>query len=199
MDRAVRAPDPPVRREDFLGLESWGTTVGVVGLGNVGTRVARKWRGAFDATILAYDPCVPADRWSDLPHERMPSLDAMLPRCDELTLHLPLTAKSRGMIGGRELGLMKPAAILVNTARGGIVDEAALHAALAAGRLFGAGIDVFGREPPTAADPLVGLPNVVCTPHAAGGSLETQGKSSFAVARQLLDVLAGREPWGRVA
>jgi D-3-phosphoglycerate dehydrogenase len=199
MDRAVRAPGPPVRREDFLGLESWAKTVGVVGMGNIGARIARKWRGAFDATILAYDPYVPADRWSDLPHERMSSLEAMLPRCDLLTLHLPLTAESRSMIGARELGLMKPTAILVNTARGGIVDEAALYAALAARRLFGAGIDVFEREPPGAADSLTGLPNVVCTPHAAGGSLETQEKSSLAVARQLLDVLAGREPWGRVA
>jgi D-3-phosphoglycerate dehydrogenase len=198
MDRAIRAGGT-VLREDFLGLEAWGRTVGIVGMGNIGTRIARKWHGAFGSKILAYDPYVPPDRWSDIPHERVSSLHDMLPRLDVLTLHLPLTLESRGMIGKRELEMMKPTAILVNTARGGIVDEAALHAVLSAGHLFGAGLDAFAMEPPTTDNPLVSLPNVVSTPHAAGGTSDTQVKSSLAVARQLIDVLGGAEPWGRVA
>jgi len=198
MDRAVRAGGR-VSRENFLGQEAWGRTVGIVGMGNIGTRVARKWHGAFESRILALDPYVPADRWSDLPHERVASLAEMLPRVDVLTLHLPLTSESRGMVGAAELAAMKPTAILINTARGGIVDEGALSAALAAGHLFGAGLDAFAVEPPTVDNPLVSHPNVICTPHAAGGTRDTQVKSSIAVARQLLDVLGGAEPWGRVA
>ena len=198
MDRAVRSGSP-VLRENFLGVESWGRVVGIVGMGNIGTKVARKWHGAFASRLIAYDPYVPADHWPDIPHTRAASLEEMLPRVDLLTLHLPLTPESRGMIGERALSLMKPSAILVNAARGGIVDEAALHAALVSGRLFGAGLDVFAVEPPGTANPLVGLPNVVCTPHAAGGTLDTQRNSSLAVARQLLDVLNGKEPWARVA
>lgn len=198
MDRAVRS-NGPVRRENFLGVESWGRTVGIVGMGNIGTKVARKWRGAFASRIVAYDPYVPAGHWPDIPHTRAASLEEMLPEVDLLTLHLPLTLETRGMIGERAFSLLKPGAVLVNAARGGIVDEAALHAALASGRLFGAGLDVFSIEPPTAANPLAGLPNVVLTPHAAGGTLDTQRNSALAVARQLLDVLAGKEPWARVA
>ncbi|WP_426959371.1 NAD(P)-dependent oxidoreductase [Muricoccus radiodurans] len=198
MDRAIRGGGQ-VSRENFLGLEAWGRTVGIIGMGNIGTRIARKWHGAFESKILALDPYVPADHWPDIPHERLATLAEMLPRVDVLTLHLPLTEESRGMIGAAELAVMRPTAILVNTARGGIVDEAALHAALASGHLFGAGLDAFALEPPTTENPLVSLPNVVCTPHAAGGTQDTQAKSSLAVAQQLLDVLGGGEPWARVA
>jgi D-3-phosphoglycerate dehydrogenase len=198
MDRVIRS-GATIRREDFLGGESWGTSVGIIGMGNIGTRVARKWRGAFEARILAFDPYVPADRWADIPHERVARLQDLLPRVDLLTLHLPLTPDSRDLIGAAELALMRPGAILVNTARGGIVNEAALYDALAAGRLGGAGLDVFAQEPPTTANPLIGLPNVVCTPHAAGGTRDTQRKSALAVAQQLVDVLNGKEAWGRVA
>lgn len=198
MDRALRSGDR-VLRENYLGVESWGRTVGIVGMGNIGTKVARKWRGAFESRLVAYDPYVSAGHWPDIPHTRASSLEEMLPQVDLLTLHLPLTQEARGMIGARALSLMKPSAILVNAARGGIVDETALYEALSAGRLFGAGLDVFSIEPPTAENPLVSLPNVVCTPHAAGGTLDTQRNSSLAVAQQLLDVLGGAKPWSRVA
>jgi len=132
-----------VERANILGLEMMEKTVGIIGMGNIGTRVARKWRGAFDARILAYDPYVPANHWPDIQHERVASLADMLPRVDLLTLHLPLTDESRGMIGAVALAQMKPTAVLVNTARGGIVDEAALYQAIASGRLYGAGLDVF--------------------------------------------------------
>ncbi|MGC1467317.1 MAG: hydroxyacid dehydrogenase [Pseudolabrys sp.] len=188
-----------VERADFLGMESWEKTVGIVGIGNIGTRVARKWHGAFNARIMAYDPYVAPDALPDVPHQRVGSLAEMLPHLDILTLHLPLTAESRGMINAAALALMKPTAIVVNAARGGIVDERALYEAIKAGRLFGAGLDVFEQEPPTTANPLVGLPTVVSTPHAAAGTYETQVRSSMLVAQQLFEALEGREPLGRVA
>jgi D-3-phosphoglycerate dehydrogenase len=200
MDRALRRDGPPVERADYLGLECWGRTIGIIGMGNIGTRVARKWRGAFDARLIALDPYRPADHWAGIPHERASSLAELLPKADILTLHLPLTPETRHMIGARELGLMKPTAVLINTSRGGIVEEEALYEALKAKRIFGAGFDVFEVEPPgPSTTRLLSLPNLVATPHAAGGTLETQAKSSELVARQILDVLAGRPALSRVA
>ncbi|MGA2568378.1 MAG: NAD(P)-dependent oxidoreductase [Pseudolabrys sp.] len=197
-DRNIRSGGV-VERSDFLGLESWQKTVGIVGMGNIGTLVARKWHAAFDARIVAYDPYVPADVWPDIPHRRASSLAELLPQVDILTLHLPLTDESRGMIDAAALSFMKPSAVVMNTSRGGIVDERALYDAIVAGRLFGAGLDVFEREPPTADHPLMRLPTVVATPHAGGGTYETQARSSLLVAQQLFEALAGRELLDRVA
>jgi D-3-phosphoglycerate dehydrogenase len=197
-DRQIRT-GAVVERSDFLGLESWQKIVGVIGMGDIGTRIARKWHGAFDARIIAYDPYKPAETWPDIPHSRANSLAELLPQADILTLHLPLTAESRGMIDAAALALMKPSAVVVNTSRGGIVDEAALYQAVSTGKLFGAGLDVFEIEPPTAAHPLMRLPTVVATPHAGGGTYETQARSSLLVAEQLFEALAGGEPLGRVA
>jgi D-3-phosphoglycerate dehydrogenase len=197
-DRMTRA-DGKVQRADFLGYESWQKTVGIVGMGNIGTLVARKWRGAFDAKIIGYDPYVPANRWSELPHNRAASLEEMLPQVDILSLHLPLTPESRNMIDAARLALMKPSAIVVNTSRGGIVNEAALYQAISSGKLFGAGFDVFEVEPPTSDHPLMSLPTFVGTPHAAAGTIETQARSSMLAASQLLEALAGGQPLGQVA
>jgi len=196
-DRRIRGGGK-IERANFLGHESWQKTVGVVGMGNIGTLVARKWRGAFDAKIIGYDPYVPAERWSDLPHQRAASLEAMLPQVDILSLHLPLTEEGRNLIDAPRLALMKPSAIVVNTSRGGIVDEAALHQAISSGKLFGAGFDVFEIEPPTSNHPLMTLPTFVGTPHAAAGTIDTQIRSSMLVASQLFEALAGGQPLGRV-
>jgi D-3-phosphoglycerate dehydrogenase len=197
-DRRIRAGGK-VPRADFLGHESWQKTVGIVGMGNIGTLVARKWRGAFDAKIIGYDPYVPADRWSELPHRRAASLEEMLPQVDVLSLHLPLTAESRNLIDAARLSLMKPTAIVVNTSRGGIVNEAALYQAISSEKLFGAGFDVFEAEPPTSDHPLMMLPTFVGTPHAAAGTIETQARSSVLTASQLFEALAGGQPLGQVA
>jgi D-3-phosphoglycerate dehydrogenase len=197
-DRMTRA-DGKVQRANFLGYESWQKTVGIVGMGNIGTLVARKWRGAFDAKIIGYDPYVPANRWSELPHKRAASLEEMLPQVDILSLHLPLTPESRNLIDAARLALMKPSAIVVNTSRGGIVNEAALYQAISSGKLFGAGFDVFEVEPPTSDHPLMSLPTFVGTPHAAAGTIETQARSSMLAASQLLEALAGGQPLGQVA
>jgi D-3-phosphoglycerate dehydrogenase / 2-oxoglutarate reductase len=197
-DRMTRAGGK-VQRTNFLGYESWQKTVGIVGMGNIGTLVARKWRGAFDAKLIGYDPYVPANRWSELPHKRAASLEEMLPQVDILSLHLPLTPESRNLIDAAKLALMKPSAIVVNTSRGGIVNEAALHQAISSGKLFGAGFDVFEVEPPTSDHPLMSLPTFVGTPHAAAGTIETQARSSMLAASQLLEALAGGQPLGQVA
>jgi D-3-phosphoglycerate dehydrogenase len=197
-DRMTRAGGK-VQRANFLGYESWQKTVGIVGMGNIGTLVARKWRGAFDAQLIGYDPYVPANRWSELPHKRAASLEEMLPQVDILSLHLPLTPESRNLIDAARLALMKPSAIVVNTSRGGIVNEAALYQAISSGNLFGAGFDVFEAEPPTSDHPLMSLPTFVGTPHAAAGTIETQARSSMLAASQLLEALAGGQPLGQVA
>ena len=196
-DRMLRAGAEIVRPRN-LGIEMYGKTVGIVGMGNVGTRTARKWIGAFDAKVVAFDPHAQADTWNDIPHSRVGSLHEMLPQVDLLTLHLPLTRESRYLIGRKELSMMKPDAVLINVSRGGIVDEKALFESLSKGHLFGAGLDVFEVEPPPADHPLLSLPNVVATPHAAGGTHDTQERSSLQVAQQVLDVLAGKTPANRV-
>jgi D-3-phosphoglycerate dehydrogenase len=198
LDRRIRAGEV-VKRINYLGIELWEKTVGVVGMGNIGTRIARKYHAAFNTKLLAYDPYAPDGCWPDIPHERVSSLDALLPRVDVLTIHTPLTPETRHLIGRRELTLMKETAVLVNVSRGDIVDEEALYDALKSGRLFGAGLDVFKKEPPTTDNPLVGLPNVVATPHAGGGTRETQEKSSLITAQQLVHVLGGGQPMNRVA
>ncbi|MGH7264261.1 MAG: 2-hydroxyacid dehydrogenase, partial [Candidatus Rokuibacteriota bacterium] len=137
-----------------------GQTLGLVGLGRIGREVARRARG-FDVTLLYTDPVrPPADVERDLGARYLP-LDDLLRTADVVSLHTPLAPETRGLIGARELALMKPGAILVNTSRGGVVDEPALVAALRDGRLRGAGLDVFEREPIPADSPLLTLPNVV--------------------------------------
>jgi D-3-phosphoglycerate dehydrogenase len=197
-DRRIRSGEV-VERLNFLGFELWEKTVGVIGMGNIGSRIARKYHAAFNTKILAYDPFVPAGSWPDIPHERLPSLEELLPRVDLLTIHVPLTPETKHLIGSPQLALMKPTAILVNTSRGPIVDEEALYDALKSGRLWGAGLDVFKKEPPTAANPLVSLPTFVSTPHAGGGTIENQERSSLAAAEQLVHVLNGGQPINRVA
>ncbi len=192
-DRLIRA-GAKVERAKLLGVEMWQKSVGVVGMGNIGTRSARKWRGAFDAKIIAYDPYVPPDHWPDIPHRRASQLNSLLSECDLLTLHVPLTRETKPLIGEAELALMKKDAILVNTSRGGVVDEAALYEALKSGSLFGAGLDVWEVEPPPKDHPLLGLANVVATPHAAGGTHDTQVRSSMQVAQQVVEALQGKPP-----
>jgi D-3-phosphoglycerate dehydrogenase len=147
-----------------------GRTVGLIGLGEIGLKVARRLSG-FDVQILGYDPYADPTRVAQ--HGvRVVSLDELLAAADFVSLHARLTAGNRHMIGARELALMKPAAYLINTARAGLVDEDALSQALSEGRLAGAALDVFEKEPPGRDHPLVNLANVTLTPHMAGGSVD---------------------------
>jgi D-3-phosphoglycerate dehydrogenase len=176
----------------------WGKTVGIIGMGNIGTRVAHKWKRAFDAKLIAYDPHAPINAWSDIEHERVDRLDEMISRVDLLTLHLPLTPQSQHLISLKLLKSMKRNAVLINVSRGGIIDESALYTVLQEGHLFGVGLDVVEVEPIRSDNPLFEFENVIFTPHAAAGTIETQERSSLQVAQQVIDALAGRETANRV-
>ena len=176
------------------GSELEGKTVGIVGFGFIGRRVAAVCAGAFGARILAYDPFLDDGVFTAAGVERRRDLRDLLPEVDFLTLHTPLSESTRRVIGAPELALMKPAAYLINCARGGVLDTAALYAALRDGRIAGAGIDVFDPEPPDPADPLLTAENVIVTPHIAGLSGETNRRLSLSAAQQVLQVLAGDRP-----
>ncbi len=147
--------------------ELWHSTVGVIGMGRIGQEVARRLR-SWDAELVYYDPYrLPPEREREL-NVRYVELDELLRTADVITVHVPLNDKTRHLIDARALGLMKPTAALVNTARGELIDEAALVEALKANKILGAGLDVLSEEPPPPDHPLFGLPNVILTPHMAG-------------------------------
>jgi len=176
-------------RGRFQGAELYGKTLGIIGLGRVGALVAQRL-SSFGMRLLAYDPYVSRDRAAQMGVE-LASLADVLARADVVTVHLPKTPDTTGLIGETELAAMKPGARLVNTARGGIVDEAALAKAVGDGQLAGAALDVFAEEP-TTQSPLFGLEGVVVTPHLGASTTEAQDKAGIAIAEQLLLALAGQ-------
>jgi len=180
-------------RRSFVGTEMRGKTLGVVGLGRIGREVTRRAQ-AFEMTVVAHDPFVPAAVAESLGLAMLP-LDELLATADVVTLHVPLSEAVGHLLGAAELARMKRGAFLVNCARGGLVDEQALHAALTSGHLAGAALDVFEHEPATGS-PLFGLPNVVVTPHISGPSLPEEIAPIFN--ENLRRFLRGRPLRGRV-
>ena len=178
-------------RSKFTGVEIRGKTLGVVGLGNVGSEVAKRAHG-LEMDVIAYDPVVSVER-AELFNVELVALDDLLKRADFMTIHVPLVEANRGLIGARELALMKPSARLVNTSRGGIVDEAALYQALKAQHPAAAALDVFEKEPP-GENPLFTLPNLIATPHIGASTVEAQASVAFDVAEEVAAVLAGGIP-----
>jgi D-3-phosphoglycerate dehydrogenase len=176
-------------RKKFVGIEVTGKTLGVVGMGRIGRQVARRARG-LEMRVLAYDPYIAGDFAASLGVE-MCDLDNLLAQADFITIHVPKTESTAGLIGERELSLVKPTARLVNCARGGVVNEDALLRALDAGQLAGAALDVFSTEPPFDS-PLLDHPKIVVTPHLGASTKEAQVAVAYDVARQVVDVLAGR-------
>ncbi|MGZ4153957.1 MAG: phosphoglycerate dehydrogenase, partial [Actinomycetota bacterium] len=177
------------QREKWEGVELAGKTLGVIGLGRVGGLVAQR-AAAFGMRVIAFDPYVSADRAKEMGVDGMPTLEALLVQADFVTIHLPRTAETEGLIGAHELSLMKPGARLVNTARGGIVDEDALAKALEAGQLAGAALDVFAVEP-TTDSPLFAFERVVVTPHLGASTREAQDKAGTTVAEMVRLALRG--------
>jgi D-3-phosphoglycerate dehydrogenase / 2-oxoglutarate reductase len=181
-------------RSRFVGTEIRGKTLGIVGLGKVGAEVARRaGEGGLGMRLVASDPYASPETARKLNAELV-ALDELLAQADFITLHTSLTASTRGLLGERELALMKPTARIVNCARGGVVDEEALLAALEAGRLAGAALDVFTKEPPepgTAARGLVEHPRVVATPHLGASTEEAQVQVAVDVAEQVAEILRG--------
>ena len=191
--RRVCEQDAAVRRGEWNRTgehAAWllsGGTVGLVGFGHIGRIVAERLRG-FDVRVLVNDPVEPRDGAVE-----PVGLDVLLSASDVVSLHVPLLPTTRGLIGARELALMRPGAILVNTARGAVVDEAALVDALESGRLRAAALDVFANEPPTASR-LLALPNVVLSPHIAGISTTSVRDMTRHATASVIDVLCGRPP-----
>ncbi len=181
------------RREDYLGRELYGRTVGIVGLGHTGGRVARILGAAFDCKILAVDPYLDAATCRARGAEKV-EMAELLAASDVVSVHCPLSPETRGMFDAGAFAAMRPGAIFVTAARGGIHDEAALHHALGQGRLAGAGLDVWRTEPPAAAHPLLELPNVIATPHTAGVTAESRERVARMAAAAWSDIAAGRLP-----
>ncbi len=167
-----------------------GRTLLVVGYGRIGTRVARL-ATAFGMSVMVHDPAFPTPRIAADGHIPAPDLATAVPDADVISLHCPLDAATRGMVDATFLARMKPTAWLINTARGPIVDEAALAAALADGMIEAAGLDVMMREPPDAANPLLAMPNVVLSPHNAASPLECYAKMCRRAVANLLDTFDG--------
>ena len=182
------------RREDFMGRNLYGKTVGLVGIGNVGTRTAAMLNAAFHCRVLAYDPYVDAATVADRGAEKIDDLAAMLPQCDVVSLHCPLTPESRAMMAANAFAAMKPGSVLVTTARGSIHDEMALVEALKSGHLAAAGLDVWEQEPPPADHPLLSMANVICTQHTAGVTHESRSMIARIAAEAFSDFAAGRFP-----
>jgi D-3-phosphoglycerate dehydrogenase len=171
-----------------LGREIAGRRLGLIGFGRIGREMAARAR-AFEMEVWAHDTLLPA--WpAGFEWVKPVSLAELLPAVDVLSLHVPLGTETRGLLGAAELARMKPGAILINTARGGLVDEAALHAALVAGRLRGAILDVFATEPP-GGHPLLALPNVLATPHLGASTRDAQRRAGAEAAAIVIATLAG--------
>lgn len=172
-------------RVNTIPADVLGKTVLVVGFGRIGTRTVRRCL-AMEMNVLVYDPFKPAAEISAAGAEPVKDLDASLPRADYVSIHCPKSPETVGLFNAARLALMKPTAFLINTARGGIVDEAALHKALTAGKLAGAGLDVFAQEPPQVDHPLFKLSNVITAPHLAGVTREAQDRMSLQTAKNIL-------------
>jgi D-3-phosphoglycerate dehydrogenase / 2-oxoglutarate reductase len=189
-DRALRA-GTLVDRGDFTGREAHGKCIGIVGIGNVGRRVAELCGGLLHMEAVAYDPYVDAEE-TRRRGARKVELDELLRSADFVSINCPLTEETRGMIGARQYALMKPTAYFITTARGLIHDEAALEAALREKTIAGAGLDVWGKEPPPAAHPLLKFDNVIVTAHTAGVTREARANMGRIAAEQMLDALDGK-------
>lgn len=180
------------RREAFMGRELAGRTVGVVGLGHTGARTAR-YLHAFACRVLAYDPYLDAATCQARGAEKA-ELAELLRESDVVSVHCPLTRETRGMLGAAAFAAMRPGAIFVSTARGGIHDEAALHQALVEGRLAGAGLDVWAKEPPPPGHPLLSHPAVIASVHTAGVTHESRERVARMAAEAFVEAAAGRVP-----
>jgi len=175
-------------RAKFTGSQVEGKTLGIIGLGRVGQGVAQRANG-FGMKVVGFDPFLAADRAAELGVESVGRLDELWGRCDFITLHTPMTAETRHLIDAAAIAQMRPGVRLINCARGGLIDEAALREALDSGKVAGAAIDVFDPEPPPADHPLVGHPKVLVTPHLGASTEEAQVAVSVEGARLLIDFL----------
>ncbi|MDQ8732503.1 hydroxyacid dehydrogenase [Bradyrhizobium sp. LHD-71] len=192
VDKALRR-EGPFDRVAFKGGEVFGKTVGIIGIGHVGSRLAAMCKSALGMTVLAYDPYV-GDNEIAARGAKKVELDQLLKASDFVSINCPLTAESRSMIGEAQFAMMKPTAMFVTTARGSIHDEKALEEALRAKKIAGAGLDVWEKEPPPSDHPLMAFDNVFVSPHTAGVTHDARCNMAKIAAEQVIAALAGERP-----
>ncbi len=190
-DRRVREK----KWDRFIGYELYGKTLGVIGTGSIGKRVIKLLRG-FDLNILCYDK-FPDYEWAEKENLKYVNFDELLKRSDIITIHIPLTEETRHLISERELSLMKKTAVIINTSRGGIINERDLYKFLKEGKIYGAGLDVLEDESPQNSA-LIELDNVVITSHIGAHTQESIENMAFMAIDNLISVLKGKEPKFRV-
>jgi len=191
-DRAIRK-ETKIDRFRYIGTELLGKTIGIIGLGNIGSRVAEICKTAFRMTVLAYDPYLSKENMAARNAEKV-ELKEILQRADYVTLHCPRTDETFGMIGYEELSLMKPTAFFINTSRGGTYRESDLARALGERKIAGAAIDVFLKEPPPTDHPLMAFDNVILTPHNAGSTREAHENVAIYASEQWVAIFDGKVP-----
>ncbi len=192
LDRETRAGNFRARY-DYRPRDLQGAALGVIGFGRIGRQVARLCAAGFGMEVLAFDPFL-QPREQDRSWVSFCALEELLARADVVSIHVPLTEETRGLLDRARLAGMKKGALLVNTSRGGIIDEQALAQALDSGQIGGAGIDVFEREPPEAGNPLLAAPSAILTPHAAALTRECVVRMAVLAVQRVLDVLDGFLP-----
>ena len=192
-DRGIRMGKPKPRK-DLVGVELKDKTLGLIGVGHIGSTLAGQCRAAFNMSVIVYDPYVAKEKAAQLGVTKIEKLDDMLPGADYVVICVPLTKETANLIGARELNLMKPDAFLINSSRGGIVDEQALYDSLVKGTIAGAALDVFLEEPPPTDHPLFSLDNFIGTPHIAGGTTEAMRRMATTCAEEILRVFRGERP-----
>ncbi len=178
-------------RNRWVGTELYGKTLGIIGLGKIGAEVAKR-AISFGMKIIGFDPFLDSQQIKALGVEAV-ELDSVYSESDIVTVHVPLNPKTRGLIGERELGLMKPSSFIINVARGGIIDEIALSTALKDHRIGGAAVDVYSSEPIDQSHPLIGVDNCILTPHLGASTRESKQRVSLEICVQMRDALLKKE------
>jgi D-3-phosphoglycerate dehydrogenase len=190
LDTAIRNNNFKARRQ-YLPVDLDGKVLGLIGFGTIGKQVAHKCNAAFNMKALAYDPWVKtAPDYTTL----VDSMDEVFKNADFISIHLPLLPTTRNLVNAEKLSMIKPSAFLINTSRGGIVDEVALADALKNGTIAGAALDVFESEPPSSESPLLKLPNIIMTPHSAALTQECTVRVAMCAAQGVIDYLNGTTP-----
>lgn len=192
IDNAVRVGNFNIR-EEYSIIDIDGKTLGIIGFGRIGSLVAKKCKNAFNMKILVYDPYVDKEKVKEVDGELV-DLETLLKNSDFVSIHAPLNNETKGLIGERELKMMKPSAFIINMARGPIWDERAVAKALLEGWIRGAGTDVFEEEPPSRDNELLKLDNIVLSPHMAALTKECVIRMALGSAQGVIDVLTGKKP-----
>jgi D-3-phosphoglycerate dehydrogenase len=192
-DRSLRQ-NRPQPRGAYTGVELKDKKLGVIGLGRIGSELAHKCQAAFNTEVIVYDPYVSEEKASRLGYRKVNRPDDLLVEADYVIICVPLTKETANLIGKKELDLMKPDAFLINSSRGGIIDEDALYQHLVDSKIAGAALDVFQVEPPPPEHPLLSLDNFIATPHIGGMTAEAMRRMALTLAEDVISVFRGEKP-----